>query len=377
MSLKNPWRKNKIGGSQDILGRILALSSLGYEIDVIAIDDAEQLQAPPNLPDNINVFLYKKSMNIINSIKFPIASASRYIEEICEFLKNREYDYAFAESEFMIPYWKNKKVRAKKSFIRMHNIESEYYLELAKSDKKKYKRVLYKIDSKRLKKIENELINFYDQLLFISESERETFSKRRIDKKLNILPASVPLSIEGKSFPITPNNFQLLSFGDFTLDINKKGLIWFLDNVWPIIIRENKNAKLKIAGNGAAFFKDYEKDNIEILGYVEDLQALFNEMQYIIVPLLEGAGVKIKLVESLLMKKTIITTSKGIEGTDLKDNVHLFVADSASKFAEKCLLAINNYDESIKIAENGFEFAKELFSIEGQKKYLKEILHQN
>ncbi|KAB7668457.1 glycosyltransferase family 4 protein [Bacillus sp. B1-b2] len=374
MSLKNPWRKNKIGGSQDILGRIIALSYLGYTVDVIAIDDEDQLQVPSNLPENVNLFLYKKRTNLKNSLKYPIASANRYKKEICYFLSEREYDIAFAESEFMLPFWTNKNVKSKKNYLRMHNIESEYYLELAKTERSYLKKVLFTFDSKRLNKIEKSLNDYFEKLLFISESEKEKFAKKYGEDTVEFLPASVPISTAGLLPNVESSNNGFLAFGDFTLDINKSGLLWFLKNVWPLIVKENKVIRLKIVGNGAEAFKDFKSDQIEVLGYVEDLKAVFNEVQTIIIPLLEGAGVKIKLVESLLMNKTIITTSKGIEGTDLKDNIHLLVADNDEEFAQKCIDVFHDNDMSKVIAKEGFVFAKELFSIEGQMNYIEKII---
>lgn len=372
LSLKNPWRKNKIGGSQDILGRVLAISRLGYETDIIAIDNEDQLQYDKkSIPDNVNLLLFKKEKNLLKCLKYPFATSSRFQKNVINFLSNKIYDIAICETEFLYPYWKKGYVNAKHNYLRMHNIESNYYLELVKAEKNKLKSIIYSFDSFRLRINEKKGFPEFEKLLFISEREMEQF--KQTEKKF-YLPASFPLYSTKMSANIVNNNNEFLIFGDFTLDINKNGLFWFIEKVWPILLKENSNLRLILAGNGSETFKD--KPNTIALGYVQDIDKLFDQVQIVLIPLLEGAGVKIKLVEALLRKKTIITTSKGVEGTSLVDGEHLFVCDDCESFANKCLYAINNIKKACDIANNGYEYAKKFHSIEAQMRFLENLFNK-
>ncbi|QJX64158.1 glycosyltransferase family 4 protein [Niallia circulans] len=371
ISLKNPIRKNKVGGQQDILGRVLALHKLGYHVDIIAIDNKDQLQNDTKLPDGVNLYLYEKKFNLNKLIKYPIATATRFQDEIVSFLQQKKYDISICESEFLYVYWQLGLVQSKRSFLRMHNVESEYYTSLASSERNLLKKILYNIDSYRLKSLEKGKFLEVEKLLFISNDEynRMDIAHNRKD----ILPAIFPIYTQDIEKNIASNNnSNILIFGDFTLEINKNGLNWFLKSVWPKIIEKNPSIKLNVVGKGSESYKnDY---NLHTLGYVEDLKSLFDSFQIVAIPLLEGAGVKIKLVESLLRRKTIITTSKGVEGTELLNNTHLFVADNPTDFAEYCIYALENMHESKLVAENGFNFAKDIYTIEGHASYLDKLL---
>ncbi len=53
---------------------------------------------------------------------------------------------------------------------------------------------------------------------------------------------------------------------------NQEGISWFLNNVWPEIIKKNEKIKFYIAGRNAPqwFIKSLDKSNVEYIGEVDN-----------------------------------------------------------------------------------------------------------
>ena len=53
-----------------------------------------------------------------------------------------------------------------------------------------------------------------------------------------------------------------------------------------------------------------------------------------LVPLLSGAGTKLKVLDGLASGRPVVSTSVGVEGIAAEDGRHLLVADGAEAFAD-------------------------------------------
>jgi glycosyltransferase involved in cell wall biosynthesis len=52
-----------------------------------------------------------------------------------------------------------------------------------------------------------------------------------------------------------------------------------------------------------------------------------------VVPLRQGGGTRLKVLEALALGTPVVSTTKGVEGLDLEDGRHVLVADTAADFA--------------------------------------------
>ena len=94
---------------------------------------------------------------------------------------------------------------------------------------------------------------------------------------------------------------------------------------------------LSIVGNGldetvARYAEGLE--NVRMVGWVPSVLPYLEGARISVIPLLYGAGTKRKLMQSLMIGTPAVSTSIGIEGLDLKDGIHVLVADDPRKFAE-------------------------------------------
>ena len=121
---------------------------------------------------------------------------------------------------------------------------------------------------------------------------------------------------------------------------NIRGFKWFIEECAPHL-----NLNTVIAGSGmSSFFSSGDK--ITVYDYVDDLSSLYHNSSAVIVPIFNGAGIKIKALEALIYEKYLVITDFAFEGLDyVFSDFDIFIkkANKASEFIE----SINNLPKSL------------------------------
>ena len=113
------------------------------------------------------------------------------------------------------------------------------------------------------------------------------------------------------------------------------------------------NAQLVIAGKGiSGQLKEKALSfGAEVLGYVENVNDVYDDCDAMVVPLFMGSGQMVKIIEAFSKGMPVITTSIGIEGIHAEDQREALIADSPKQFVESINI-IQNEDIYLSIAES-------------------------
>lgn len=162
---------------------------------------------------------------------------------------------------------------------------------------------------------------------------------------------------------------------------NYLGMDIFIENVWPGINKAKPNLKLKIAGKDLPL--EYEKkwrsfQNIEYMGFVEDLFTEYDNCRVVIIPIYHGAGTNIKILEAMKAKKAIVASGFSTRGFDklLKHNENILVSNSYSEFSKNVLELVSNKDLNEKLASKAFEDIQQSFSYDNFKEIVQKSINQ-
>lgn len=126
--------------------------------------------------------------------------------------------------------------------------------------------------------------------------------------------------------------------GNYRHEPNREAARWFVEKIWPLVHEKNPRISLKFAGAypHPELYRYRSKDfKIKVLGSIEDHLEFLSAARISVVPLLSGAGIKGKIIESWSCGTPVITTSVGAEGMGQwsPGSVH----DEARDFAEAIL----------------------------------------
>ena len=118
---------------------------------------------------------------------------------------------------------------------------------------------------------------------------------------------------------------QLMTVGLMSYEPNYEGVDWFLNNVWLDVKNKIPDLMYKICGRGTPerlCRKWSQMPGVEVLGFVEDIDRVYEESMAVITPILSGAGTCIKVPEAALRGRKVFATPfavRGISGKDIHD----------------------------------------------------------
>jgi len=190
----------------------------------------------------------------------------------------------------------------------------------------------------------------FDALCVCSKPDKKIMGDH---EKIFVLPNGFnPPDKETVRQPVAPPRLGFI--GTFGYAPNRDGVRWFVENVWPLVLKKIPAARLRLAGRASQNEKFSSAANIDTLGFVEDTAAEMAMWSLSIVPVLVGGGTRIKIAEAFSRKCPVVSTSLGAYGYEVTDGRELLLADTAPDFAAKCLRLLTNPAVGESLAENGW-----------------------
>ncbi len=101
--------------------------------------------------------------------------------------------------------------------------------------------------------------------------------------------------------------------------------------------------------------------NVTIHGEVADAAEFINKHAVMIVPLFSGSGMRVKIVEGMILGKVIITTTLGKEGIEGEHKQHFLVADDENQFMQAIQLCVEHPELAMGISNLAKENAQKQF----------------
>lgn len=207
--------------------------------------------------------------------------------------------------------------------------------------KKIYPFVGMKFDYTSNLKLEIELMKKFDTIIVTSQEEMAIVKPSIPSHKLHLIPYTVEITDTNQQMiPYLSRNFKYdLLFVGTHYAPNAEGINFFLNCILPIILREQPNIKLAIAGKVIELLQldPALNQNVFGLGFIPDLTEIYLTSKLVICPLLSGSGTKIKLQEAMTYAIPIVTTKCGASGLSLKDGINAFITDEPEVYAERIL----------------------------------------
>jgi glycosyltransferase involved in cell wall biosynthesis len=215
---------------------------------------------------------------------------------------------------------------------------------------------------KNIKKTEAELYKFINILWTCSVREKNLFnaSNNNLIKQIDVIPNGAVLA-DIKLINKEKSKNNLLFVGSLNYSPNDIGLQWFISSVLPNISR---NFKFQIIGSGTPSIELVglikNTPYVEFIGFVESLESYYSNADIVVIPILSGSGTRLKALEAMSHQCAIISTSKGVEGLEITDQV--ITKDSAIEFANALEEILSNAEKKESLGIKARQLIKEKFS---------------
>lgn len=172
---------------------------------------------------------------------------------------------------------------------------------------------------------------------------------------------------------------NLFTVGVMAYGPNKEGVTHFLGQIWPSFHEKYPDVQYFIVGKGASdvevkLWNNYE--GVKYLGFVEDLELLYEKTLATVVPVYSGGGTCIKTLESMAYSRPCISTPFGARGLAedvINGEKGILLFEDAESFinAYERVLDSNRRDE---IEEQGRHFVTSNYSVDSFDKAVDDVV---
>jgi polysaccharide biosynthesis protein PslH len=355
VSNRVPWPLNE-GGNIGIYNYTKAYCELGYDVTLYCLDGQKHntpiKEATSELSKYASLYIHPidTDINLDDAIKHLIRNKSYNVSrfynatfesELIKLLSNESFDVVQLEGTFVGPYIASiRKVFKGLLSLRMHNVEFEIWQRLAQNEKNPLKKLYLKILARQLEKYESKIIRQVDTIVPVTDQDLYKFRKLFSEGVYKSIPAGINLNT-WKFSPSKSTN-RWYHIGSMEWHANAEAVDWYMKEIHPLIIKNNANYTLNLAGKGidANLFRSMPQ--VTVTENVENAYDFVNSNDVCIVPLKSGSGIRLKILEAMAAGKLVISTTIGAQGIDYIDGKHLLIANTPSEFLS-VFIEINNH----------------------------------
>lgn len=176
------------------------------------------------------------------------------------------------------------------------------------------------------------VIGAADCTIVVSPVEKEILAKELPQARVEV----IQLIQEEQSQGLPAEERRGMVFiGGFQHHPNGDAVRWFVSKVVPALRAAGIDETLYVVGSRPTpDVLELAGPGIEILGFVEDIAPIFEQVRCMVVPLRFGAGVKGKIGTAFAFGLPVISSDVGVEGMDLEPGLDFLSANTPQEWVE-------------------------------------------
>ena len=316
------------GGVLDLFYKIQSLHKLGIKIYLHCFTKYRNPQNELNKYCETVKYYSRKNNSSSFSFTMPFIVNNRVNEELISNLKKDNYP-VLLEGIHCTYYLKTGELNNRKVIIRLHNVEFEYYKQLAMHESNFFKKLYYLHESNLLKKYEKAIAN-KATFLAVSKQDVDVYQKQLNATNIHYLPVFIPYNVavgkEGKGC-------FCLYHGNLAINENEEAAIWLLENVFSklaipfVIAGKNPSKKLEQLAH------KHQHTCLVANPSEKEMQDMIGKAHLHVLPSFNNTGIKLKLLNALFNGRHCLVNGAAVEGSGLEN--YCTLAEDEIAFQQK------------------------------------------
>ncbi len=260
-----------------------------------------------------------------------------------------------------------------KIIILEHDVFYQRFFRMFENEKNILKKCIRKIKYLKLKSSELDALAAADAVFTLNYKDKSLLQ----ESKLNIKKLDFICPYYDKMYDCEPTlkDKNLIFYGAMDRQENYDTCIWFIENVLYKLIKLDNEFKFYIVGNkpNKSLLK-YKCENIVITGFVTDVKKYLEKSLCMVAPLVNGAGIKIKILEAMSAGCVILTNEIGIEGIPAVNGKHYIHCEKPNEYIDTIMCLSSGIYDLVGISQECKRFVQKNFDFDSSyKKYKEEI----
>ena len=297
----------------DVFYKIKALHQIGVKIHLHCFEYGRGRQDQLNQYCEKVYYYQRETLSAGIPLRLPYIVSSRINPLLLKNISKDNYPLLL-EGIHCTYYLYHGELSNRQVLVRLHNVEYEYYRQLAKSANNFYKKIYFNLESRLLKKYESRIAR-KTKFLALNEKDKHTYQKIFSATNIELLPAFLPLD---KVESLTGKGGYCLYHGNLSIPENEKAVLWLLNNIF-----NHQDLPFIVAGKNPSASLIKEVANIKNVQLFknppeEKMVELITNAHIHLLPSFNTTGIKMKLLIALFKGRFIVTNSAALEGTHLE-----------------------------------------------------------
>ena len=356
----------------------LALSQLGCEVSLLAMNTSKHFYQKAELPKEAAHFERIRTVPVDNRIKPQAAFLNLFSKEsyhiarfvspayeqaLRQMLREEQYDVVQLETLYLAPYVETvRRYSQARISMRAHNVEHEIWERITSHTSNVVKRWYLKHLTDKLRHFELNALQQYDMLLPITDRDLRHFRQVGYKKPAVVTPIGIRAEEFQEARPLTTTKPSISFIGSLDWMPNIEGLNWFIQKVWPALNKAFPELEFHIAGrNTPKSLLQLKRPNIHVHGEVPESAPFIDQHCMMVVPLLSGSGMRAKILEGMGLGKVVVSTSIGLEGISATHKKDVLVANTVDQFVDGVAYALHSTERLNQMAQQAQAFVFEQY----------------
>jgi glycosyltransferase involved in cell wall biosynthesis len=245
-----------------------------------------------------------------------------------------------------------------------HNIDYDLARQYARDASSLVRRLYASVNWRKLRREELATYRDADGVYLCSAADERRLLDEVPGARTTVIPNAADVEYyQPRPTDRPPDGRTVVFFGLLSYVPNIDGVIHFVQDIWPRIVKANPEARCKIiGGRPPPSLLALAGPRVELTGFVSDLRPHLAAAAAVVVPLRLGGGTRLKIVEAMAMGKAIVSTTLGAEGIDAVPGRDILIADEPQTFAASVVRLLNDPSLGARLGQSARRLAVERYS---------------
>lgn len=320
--------------------RLAAMRAICYHVEVVPFREFQ----PSNWKAVLG-FFEMRPRSVVDTYSMEMET------KVSEAVQRERYDAVIASEIDMAPYAANQPIPLRL----LEEMEIAALQEQATQAQSFSQRARKELMWWKYSRYVSALLRDFQATTVVSEEERQRLTPLVPTRThLDVIPNGVDTAFYSGRYGM-PDVDTLIYSGALTYSANFDAVAYFLEAIFPLILAARPQARFLVTGRleGVAVQKLPRSANVVFTGYLEDIRPTLARAWVNVVPLRQGGGTRLKILESLAIGTPVVSTRKGAEGLDLQAGQDLLVADTPAEFAQAVVRVLADGELRAKLGRQG------------------------
>ena len=251
---------------------------------------------------------------------------------IRKWLAEAGFAAAVVSASSLAPYLRRNGLEAISGVVDLVDVDSQKWFDFAASAKPP-KRWLYKMEGRRVRKLEQRLAETAKAVTIISRAECDVFDSFTRPGRGTVATNGVDLDYF-RPQPDTPTVPACAFVGAMDYLPNIDGAVWFTTEIWPRIRAKYPTAEFRVIGRkpAPAVAKLAELPGVVVTGSVPDVRPFVATAAVAVCPIRIARGLQNKVLEAMAMAKPTVAAPAAIAALGVTVGTHLLSPTTADEW---------------------------------------------